>query len=123
MAIVGREPQASSASRWVGTGQCGCLNSPISQFAPPFSTTQRVLGTTRIAKCRFLAHFAESDPWVSRSARRNMEHAISSAGCAYLAFDYPGTGHWFAEADRSEAYDAASAELAFERTITHLGSN
>lgn len=75
------------------------------------------------SKVSFLAHFAESDPWVSGSARRNMERAISNAGCAYTAFDYPGTGHWFAEIDRPEAYDAASAELAFGRTIAHLGSN
>ncbi len=74
-------------------------------------------------KTSFLAHFADNDPWVSRTARRNMERAISSAKCVYRAFDYPGTGHWFAETDRPEAYDAASAELAFERTIAHLGSN
>lgn len=74
-------------------------------------------------KASFLAHFAENDPWVSRSARRNMERSISSAKCAYKAFDYPKTSHWFAETDRPEAYDAASAEIAFERTITHFGSN
>lgn len=75
------------------------------------------------SEASFLAHFAEIDPWVSRSARKNMERALSRANCAYRAFDYPGTGHWFAETARPEAYDAASADLAFERTITHLGSN
>lgn len=73
------------------------------------------------SRASILAHFAENDPWVSRSARRNMERAISKAKCDYRAFEYPGTGHWFAESDRPEAYDVASAELAFERTIAHLG--
>ena len=77
-------------------------------------------GSFAHCKASFLAHFAETDPWVSKSARRNMERAISSAGCAYRAFDYPETGHWFAENVRSDAYDAASAELALERTIAHL---
>lgn len=75
------------------------------------------------SKTSFLAHFAANDPWVSNSARRNMERAIAHAGCAYRAFDYPGTGHWFAETGRSGSYDAASADLAFGRTIAHLGSN
>ena len=79
-------------------------------------------GTYANSKAAFLAHFADNDDWVSRPARRNMERAILGANCAYKAFDYPGTGHWFAETARPEAYDAAAAELAFQRTIPHLGS-
>jgi carboxymethylenebutenolidase len=35
---------------------------------------------------------------------------------------YPRVGHWFAEADRPEAYDAAAAALAFRRTVAFLRS-
>ena len=34
----------------------------------------------------------------------------------------PGVGHWFAEADRPEAYDEAAASLAFRRTAGFLRS-
>ena len=34
-----------------------------------------------------------------------MERAIEKAGCSYRAFDYPGTGHWFAEATRTDVGD------------------
>ncbi|WP_097104425.1 dienelactone hydrolase family protein [Hoeflea halophila] len=80
-------------------------------------------GSYAHSKASFLAHFAENDPWVSKTVRRNMERAISSAGCAYQSFDYPETSHWFAETDRPEEYDAGSAELAFQRTVAHLASS
>jgi carboxymethylenebutenolidase len=51
-----------------------------------------------------------------------MERAISKAGRSYQAFDYPGTGHWFAETDRSTDYHQLSASLAFDRTCAHLKS-
>ncbi|MEZ5779241.1 MAG: dienelactone hydrolase family protein [Paracoccaceae bacterium] len=68
----------------------------------------------------YLAHFAQNDPWVSASARRGMERALTRAGRSYAAHDYPGTGHWLAEADRSQDYDAEAAALALQRTVSHL---
>ncbi|MBK8456692.1 MAG: dienelactone hydrolase family protein [Phyllobacteriaceae bacterium] len=70
----------------------------------------------------FLAHFADRDPFVSASARRNMELALAKAGRRYLAFDYPGTGHWFAES-ASDAFDVKAADLAFDRTVAFMGAN
>jgi carboxymethylenebutenolidase len=35
-------------------------------------------------------------------------------------YRYPGTGHWFCEPDRTDAYDPTAAELAWERTLTFL---
>ncbi len=68
-----------------------------------------------------LAHFAEEDDWVSKSARRTMEQAIQKAGCTYKAFDYPKTRHWFAEASRATEFDPDAAQLALERDRLHLG--
>lgn len=79
-------------------------------------------GSYTSSRASFLAHFAECDPWVSMSARRKMEREISKARCAYTAFDYAATGHWFAESARAEAYDATAAGRALERTIAHLRS-
>jgi carboxymethylenebutenolidase len=67
-----------------------------------------------------LAHFADRDDWVSKSARRTMESSISAAGCEFESHDYPDTTHWFAESDRSEKFDAASARKALERDIDFL---
>lgn len=71
----------------------------------------------------YLAHFAETDRWVTRSARRRMESAIASAGRPYRAHDYPGTSHWFAESDRIDAYAASAADTAFAHSAAFLGGN
>jgi len=68
----------------------------------------------------FMAHFAADDPRVSPAGRQRMERALAKAGRPYRAFDYPGTGHWFAEADRADAYDADAALSAFDRTAAFL---
>jgi len=79
-------------------------------------------GSFGMSRSSYLAHFAENDPWVSRTARRRMEQAIARDSRPYEAFDYPSTGHWFAEKDRAEAYDAKAAKLARARTIAHFKS-
>lgn len=74
------------------------------------------------SRCRasVLAHFAEQDTWVSTTARKKMERAISKAGCSYCAYDYPGTKHWFAEAERSKEFNGSAAILALERDLQHF---
>ena len=77
-------------------------------------------GRFRDCRAGILAHFAETDSWVSASARKTMERAIRVADCPYTAYDYPGTQHWFAETDRPAEYDGHSARLARTRDLDHL---
>ena len=66
-----------------------------------------------------LAHFAETDEFESEAGRKKMEAALKRNGGLNESFTYPGTHHWFAEADRPE-YAPQAARLAFERTVEHL---
>ena len=47
------------------------------------------------------------------------EEGLTSAGRDVEIHRYKGTGHWFAEPSR-DAYRAAAADLAFERTVAFL---
>ena len=68
----------------------------------------------------FLAHFAEKDEWVSAAGIRKLERSLATAGKAASFHTYPGTGHWFFEEDRAEAFDPQAAALAWERTLAFL---
>jgi carboxymethylenebutenolidase len=68
----------------------------------------------------FQGHFAEDDPWVSDTARRKLQQALEAAGREADFHVYPGTHHWFFEADREDAYDPRAAKLAWERTLAFL---
>jgi carboxymethylenebutenolidase len=60
------------------------------------------------------AHLASDDPYESQE---DMDTLAGNLG--ETAHTYPGTKHWFAEADRPE-YNAAAAALAFDRTVEFL---
>jgi carboxymethylenebutenolidase len=77
-------------------------------------------GSFTDSRSAFLAHFADDDPWVSRASRRRMETEIAKAKRPYIAHDYAGAKHWFAETVQTETYDRRAAKLAFERTVAHL---
>jgi carboxymethylenebutenolidase len=71
------------------------------------------------SQARYLAHFAATDPWVSASARKGMERALSRSGRPYESHDYPGTGHWFAERD-NRAFAPEAAGKALTRDLTFV---
>lgn len=64
-------------------------------------------------------HFAAEDPFVDDDERIEMIAGLKLLGVDCEFFEYPGTQHWFFEADRP-AYDATAAELAWDRTIGFL---
>jgi carboxymethylenebutenolidase len=64
------------------------------------------------SRAAFLCHFAETDPYVSAEARKKMEARLRAAKREAVFHIYPGTGHWFFESDRKEAYSAEAAALA-----------
>jgi carboxymethylenebutenolidase len=65
-------------------------------------------------------HYAEDDEWTPVDEARNMEDDMRAAGLKPEFYIYPGTGHWFFEDDRMEAYNAAAAQLAWQRMIAFL---
>jgi carboxymethylenebutenolidase len=66
-----------------------------------------------------LGHFPETDAYEPEENIAAFERGLSAAGRDVELYRYPGTGHWFAEPSR-DAYDAAAADLAFERTVRFL---
>jgi len=68
----------------------------------------------------FQFHLAESDDYVAASGVKKMRQSLQAAGKEAEFHTYAGTGHWFFEADRPDAYDAPAAELAWSRTLEFL---
>ncbi len=68
----------------------------------------------------YLGHFAENDEFEPQSEVDGLEDALRQAGRLVTFYRYPGTGHWFFEPDRTDAFDAAAAELAWDRTLAFL---
>lgn len=73
------------------------------------------------ATAPLMAHFAETDAFVSASARRSMERAVNKRGLEYTAFDYPRTTHWFAESAHP-AFSRTATRRALERTTEFLSA-
>ena len=62
----------------------------------------------------------EADDLATDDDVNYLEAQLRLAGHDIDFHRYPGTGHWFAEADRPAAYHAAAADLAWERTLAFL---
>lgn len=67
-----------------------------------------------------LGHFAATDPFEPSEAVQELETMLRAAGRTVEFHTYPGTGHWFFEQDRPDAYHADAAHLAWERTAAFL---
>jgi carboxymethylenebutenolidase len=74
------------------------------------------------ARAAYLGHFAKTDAWVAASGVKKLEKSLRAAQRPVTFFEYAGTGHWFFEADRPDAYHARAADLAWQRTVEFLRS-
>jgi len=72
------------------------------------------------SKADYLGHFAEVDEFEPLSEVDKLEAALRSAGRPVTFHRYPGTGHWFFEPDRKDAFNQAAAGLAWDRTLAFL---
>lgn len=72
------------------------------------------------SRAAYQGHFAGNDPYEPREGIDALDASLRKAGRPVEFYHYPGTGHWFFEPDRSEAYNAEAAALAWERTLAFL---
>ena len=72
------------------------------------------------SRAAYLGHFAENDEFEPQSNIDNLEQSLRRAGRPVTFYRYGGTGHWFFEPDRSQAYNQAAASLAWDRTLAFL---
>lgn len=77
-------------------------------------------GDYTASKAEYLGHFAETDEFESEADVNNLEESLRAAGRKVTFHRYPGTGHWFFEPDRAQAYNPAAASLAKDRTLAFL---
>ena len=75
------------------------------------------------SRAAYLLHLAETDSYEPQEDIAGTEAALRSAGRPHTIHVYPDTLHWFFEPDRNDAYDAAAAALAWERTLAFLKSS
>jgi carboxymethylenebutenolidase len=77
-------------------------------------------GDYSTARAAYLGHFAEHDDFESLEAVHALEEKIRAAGREVTFHVYPGTDHWFVEPNQPHVYDAAAAELVWDRTLAFL---
>ena len=86
-----------------------------------FYGTDGTMGTDfSKSKAEYLGHFAENDPYETQANVDDLEKRLKSAGRPVTFHRYKGTSHWFFEPDRTDAYNATAASLAWDRTLAFL---
>lgn len=72
------------------------------------------------SQAAFQGHFAENDEWEPALSVKNLEKRLRKASRPAEFFTYAGTGHWFFESDRPDAYQPEAAQVAWGRTLNFL---
>lgn len=70
----------------------------------------------------FMGHFASEDSWITPAWVDQVEAAMKAAGRQLEIHRYQAA-HAFSNRTRPEVYDAAAAELAWQRTLEFLGKH
>jgi carboxymethylenebutenolidase len=86
-----------------------------------YGGSEQDAGFAEQTRAAILGHFAENDEWephVDETIR--LQNDLRRGGLDVTFHIYPGTGHWFFEENRSDAYNAEAAQLAWQRTIEFL---
>ncbi len=68
----------------------------------------------------FQFHLAEKDAYVATSGVKKLQKSLAAADKVAAFYTYPGTGHWFFESDRPEAYHPQAAQFAWNRSVEFL---
>jgi len=76
-------------------------------------------GDPGASQAAYLGHYAADDPYEPAESVAGLAGALRAGGRPVTFHTYPGTGHWFFEPSRPE-YNAAAAELAWQRTVEFL---
>jgi len=86
-----------------------------------YGGSEQDAGLARETRASILGHFAEKDEWEPPVAETlRFQEELRGAGMDVTFHVYPGTGHWFFEENRPDAYNADAARLAWERTLEFL---
>jgi carboxymethylenebutenolidase len=101
---------ALSFGGWYGS-QVAAGRSDVAAFVSIYSDVYEGPGESA-----YLGHFAADDQFVDPP---QADRTIPEGSEAHV---YPGTKHWFMEADRPE-FDEKAAELAYARTVDFLRAN
>jgi dienelactone hydrolase len=65
-------------------------------------------------------HSMAGDQWRDNDALARLAEFVRSSGAECSVFDYPGSGHLFADPSLPEQYDPAAADLMWERILDLL---
>lgn len=72
------------------------------------------------SKASYLGHFAEQDEFEPQAAVDGLKQALQKWNRPTTIHTYPGTGHWFFEPSRKDAYNKSASNLAWQRTLAFL---
>jgi carboxymethylenebutenolidase len=101
-----------------GVANAAAVAFPELRAAVPFYGRQADAADVPKIQAALLLHFGELDTRVNEGWPA-YEEALKANGKTYEAYIYPGANHGFHN-DSTPRYDAAAAELAWERTIAHF---
>jgi carboxymethylenebutenolidase len=104
-----------------GVANAAAVAYPELGGAVPFYGRQPASEDVAKIKAPLLIHYAELDERVNEGWPA-YEAALKAAGVRYEAYIYPGVNHGFHN-DSTPRYDAAAAELAWERTVAFFKAN